>query len=381
MSLRARFIAYLAGIHLLMAVVAGWLVARNRLWLIGAELVLLGSLLIGLTLVRRFFSSIQFVPDSARLLEDSDFMSRVREIGQPDIDRLIRVYNRMIDSLRAERVRLQEQHQFLALVLQESPAAIVVLDLDRRVSLVNPAAERLLQSPGGAILGQPLRALDRPAAAALAGLVEGERRVVTLWGGRRLRIWHGTFLDRSFRRSFYLLEELTDELRQSEKAAYEKLIRMLSHEVNNTVGASNSLLNSCLRYAGQLAPYDRADFEHALGVVIARTDQLNRFMRSFADVVRLPAPRLVPEEPAELVDDILRLVQPQVVERRVRVVREGATAIGPVLMDRTQMETLVQEILTGHRFPFALERLPTGVTRFTAVLAEPGLPPYAERMG
>ena len=74
---------------------------------------------------------------------------------------------------------------------------------------------------------------------------------------------HGTFLDRGFRRSFYLLEELTEELRQSEKAAYEKLIRMLSHEVNNTVGASNSLLNSCLSYASQLQPDDRADFEHA----------------------------------------------------------------------------------------------------------------------
>ncbi len=68
----------------------------------------------------------------------------------------------------------------------------------------------------------------------------------SIWGGRRVRVHHGTFVDRGFRRSFFLLEELTEELRQSEKAAYEKLIRMLSHEVNNTVGASNSLLNSCL---------------------------------------------------------------------------------------------------------------------------------------
>jgi two-component system, NtrC family, nitrogen regulation sensor histidine kinase NtrY len=446
-SLRTRFVVYLAAVHVLMAVVAGWLVAQNRLWLVGAELVLIASFVTGLALVRRFFASVEFVQHSARLLEDSDFMSRVREVGQEEIDRLVRLYNRMIDSLRAERVRLQEQHQFLGLVLRESPAAVVVLDFDRRVSLMNPAAERLLQSPATPILGRTLDALERPLADALASLAEGERRVVTLWGGRRLRIWHGTFLDRSFRRSFYLLEELTEELRQSEKAAYEKLIRMLSHEVNNTVGASSSLLNSCLRYSDQLAPPDRADFEHALGVVIARTEQLNRFMGSFADVVRLPAPRLEPVEPGELVDDILRLVQPQALERRIKPVRDGTATVGAVPMDRAQMTqallnvvknaieaiecdgvltvrlsgsapapvievedtgpdlaedvrenlftpffstkeggqgiglTLVQEILTGHRFPFALERLSAGITRFTIVLSAQSTQPGVPQMG
>lgn len=56
------------------------------------------------------------------------------------------------------------------------------------------------------------------------------------------------FLDRGFPRGFLVLEELTEELRQSEKAAYEKLIRMMSHEVNNSLGAVSSLLNSFLTY-------------------------------------------------------------------------------------------------------------------------------------
>jgi nitrogen fixation/metabolism regulation signal transduction histidine kinase len=130
-----------------------------------------------------------------------------------------------------------------------------------------------------------------------------------------VRVLHGTFLDRGFRRSFYLLEELTDELRHSEKTAYEKLIRMLSHEVNNTVGASNSLLNSCLTYGVQLTPHDRADFEHALGVVIARTEQLSAFMASFADVVRLPSPQLALVDPAALVDGLLGLIRADAASR------------------------------------------------------------------
>ena len=435
MSLRARFVAYLVVVHLLMAGVAWFVVAQNRWYLIAVEAVLALSFLTGLALTRRFFDSLEFVRQSAQLLEDSDFMSRVREVKQADVDRLIQVYNRMVDVLRGERVQLQEQQHFLSRVLHESPGGIVVLDFDGRVTLANPAAERLLQAPGGLLAGVQLAALDRALARDLVALRPGDRRVLAVWGGRRVRALHGTFLDRGFRRSFFLLEELTEELRHSEKAAYEKLIRMLSHEVNNTVGASNSLLNSCLTYAVQLDSPDRVDFEQALGVVIARTEQLSAFMASFADVVRLPAPRLAPVDPAGLVDGLLALIRAQADTRRIAVVRQGVGALDPVRLDRGQIEqallnvmkngleaigqdgtltvrvlrrddvplievedtgpglseevrahlftpffstkdggqgiglTMVQEILAGHGFPFALEAPPGGPTTFTVMLA------------
>ncbi|MBK5296946.1 MAG: PAS domain-containing protein [Vicinamibacteria bacterium] len=434
MSLRARFLAYLVVVHLLMAGVAWFVVVQNRLYLLAVEAVLALSFLTGLALTRRFFESLEFVRESAQLLEDSDFMSRVREVKQADVDRLIHVYNRMVDALRGERVQVQEQQQFLSLVLRESPGGIVVLDFDGRVTLANPAAERLLQAGGESLAGVELGALDRALARALVALAPGERRVLAVWGGRRVRALHGTFLDRGFRRSFYLLEELTDELRHSEKAAYEKLIRMLSHEVNNTVGASNSLLNSCLTYGVQLHPHDRVDFEHALEVVIARTEQLSAFMASFADVVRLPMPQLAPVEPAALVDGLLPLIRAQAETRRITVVRQGLGSMGDVRLDRGQMEqallnvmkngleaigqdgtltvrllrrddvavievedtgpglsdevrthlftpffstkeggqgiglTMVQEILAGHGFPFALEAARGGPTTFTVML-------------
>ena len=92
--------------------------------------------------------------------------------------------------------------------------------------------------------------------------------MVGLLGARRVKCHHGTFVDRGFPRSFLLIEELTEELRQFERAAYEKLIRVMSHEVNNTVTASNSLLHSSLTYAGELEAANRHDFEQAIGVVI-----------------------------------------------------------------------------------------------------------------
>lgn len=434
MSLRARFLAYLIAVHLLMAGVAWFVVAQNRLFLLAVELVLALSFVAGLALIRRMLHSFDFIRESARLLEDSDFMSRVRDVNQPDVDRLVHVYNRMVDALRGERVQLQEQQHFLSLILRESPAGIVVLDFDGRITLANPAAERLLQLPPGAGSGAALASLGRALAADLARLAPGERQVLAVWGGRRVRALHGTFLDRGFRRSFYLLEELTEELRHSEKAAYEKLVRMLSHEVNNTVGASNSLLKSCLVYTDQLRAEDRGDFEQALGVVIARTEQLSAFMGSFADVVRLRPPRLAPVEPAAILDGLVDLVRAQADARHIRLVREGLKAAGEVPLDRGQMEqallnvlknaieaigrdgtltvrlvrrdgapvvevedtgpglsdevrahlftpffstkeggqgiglTMVQEILTAHGFPFALEAAPGGPTTFTVTM-------------
>src|SRR5262249_25561175 len=131
--------------------------------------------------------------------------------------------------------------------------------------------------------------------------------------------------------------------RQSEKAAYEKLIRMLSHEVNNTVGASNSLLNSCLSYGSQLTPDDRSDFDHAIGVVIARTAQLNAFMRSFADVVRLPPPQKTSVAAADLVDDLSRLMRAECERRGIALVRE-VEDIGSLSLDRVQLEQALVNI-------------------------------------
>jgi signal transduction histidine kinase len=343
-SQRARFVLYLAVVHGLMAGLAVWLVRSNRLWLLAVEVVFLASLITGLLLIGRFVSTLDFVGDSAQLLEDSDLMSRFRQVGQPAVDRLIRVYNRMLDSLRDERVRLEEQQQFLARVLRESPGGILVLDLDGRVRMANPAALRLLGLGAREVEGKPLAALDRPLASSLREIDPGHALVIPLWGGRRVRASHGTFPDRGFKRSFYLLEELSEELRQSEKAAYEKLIRMLSHEVNNTVGASNSLLNSCLAYSRQLAPGDRADFEHAIEVIIGRTGQLNAFMGSFADVVRLPPPRRQPVDLADLVSDLIRLVTPTCDARGITVRRDVVPGLPAVSVDRTQIEQALLNI-------------------------------------
>src|SRR5262249_60168730 len=106
---------------------------------------------------------------------------------------------------------------------------------------------------------------------ALAAAPPGASTVVALLGSRRIKLQRSEFFDRGFPRAFFVLEELTEELRRSERAAYEKLIRMMSHEVNNSVPAAGWLLESCLVYREQISASDRADYEQALRVATGRT--------------------------------------------------------------------------------------------------------------
>ena len=345
MTLRRWFIAYLIALHLVFAALAVLLLRTAPVWLIAVEVVFVLSFVSGLVLVRRFFTAFSFVREAEQLLHDGDFMTRFREVGQPEMDRLIQLYNRLSGHLREERVRLQEQHNFLGRILAVSPLGIVLLDFDGRVAYVNPSGERLLQQRAPQVIGRRLDDLTGPLAEALVRLEADQSAVVPLWGGRRVRCQHGAFVDRGFPRSFMVIEELTEELRQFEKAAYGKLIRMMSHEVNNSVGASNSLLHSCLNYAGELPAEHRADFETALRVAIARTDQLNAFMRSFADVIRLPPPRPQPTDVIELLEGIARLMKAQCDARHVEWRWVADEPLDPVPMDRAQMEQVFVNVI------------------------------------
>ena len=431
MSLSARFLVYLLLLHALFAGVAFLLLRRDRVWLLAVEAVFAVSLLAGLALLRGLRRGLQPLEEAAWLLAEGDFTTRYREVGQPEVDRLVGVYNRMADALREERTRNQEQQGLLARILARAPSGVVILNFEGRIAFANPAAERLLGRE--ALGGRRLEDLGSPLAEAALALRENETVVIPLAGARRVRGHRGSFMDRGFARSFLLLEELTEELRQSEKAAYEKLIRLMSHEVGNTVAAGRSLLESCLAYAARLQDGERGDFEEALGVVISRLGQLHEFTRGFAEVVHLPPPRLGPCDLGRVAQAVGTLLRPAAEAGGIRVDVEVEGPFPAVPADRTQLEqalvnvaknaleaageggrvsiraggrdghvflevedsgpgipagvaarlftpfystkdggqglglTLVQEVLRQHRCAFALEGPPGGPTRFTIV--------------
>jgi nitrogen fixation/metabolism regulation signal transduction histidine kinase len=345
MTLRAKIIVYLVLIHAVLAVISGIVLREDRLWLLAVEGLFVLSIACGVLLVRTFFVPLDLIRTGAELIGERDFTSQFREVGQPEMDALIRIYNRMIDRLREERLKSQEQHYFLEKILAASPAGIATLDFDGRISSLNPAAEALLQVSGPAASGREIGALPEPLGPALDAIPNGGSEVLALAGGRRLKATRAELFDRGFPRGFLLLEEMTEELRASEKAAYGKLIRMMSHEINNSVGAVGSLLDSFRGYAPDLGTEDREDYLQGIAVAITRLENLQAFMNGFADVVRLPPPDRRPTDLARLVEEILILLRPELERRRIRVEWEAVAGAPAVSLDRNQIEQVLMNVL------------------------------------
>jgi two-component system nitrogen regulation sensor histidine kinase NtrY len=342
---RTRFTVYLIAVHLLLAAAGVVLLLKDPVWLFIVEAIFVISAATGITLTRRMFSTVGQAAVGSQLIRDGEFTSRLLPVGQPELDELIGTFNRMVDHLRDQRTQLQEQQHFLADVLRVSPAGILVLDFDRRIISINPAGERLLGRTLGELNGARLDDVDTALMRSLAALPAGQTTIITTTSSRRIRCHHGTFLDRGFRRSFVLVEEMTEELRQAERNAYEKLIRVMAHEVNNSVTASNSLLTSSLTYGTELSAESRDDFDQALGIVIQRTAQLNQFMRTFADVFRLPAPFKHPERVADVLEHTVRLVGARPDASAVEWTWDVDDANLIVPMDRGQMEQALLNVL------------------------------------
>jgi two-component system, NtrC family, nitrogen regulation sensor histidine kinase NtrY len=168
--------------------------------------------------------------------------------------------------------------------------------------------------------------------------------VVQLSGLQTYRAHSSRFIDRGFTRRFIVLEELTQELIRQEKQAYEKLIRMMSHEMNNSIGAINSILQSFHHYTPQLRPQDQPDFTEALDVSIGRNTHLANFIANFATLVRLPPPQLQPTDVHALLRTTARLLQVQAERRRIRW--HWALAPGPLVaaLDPLQLEQALLNI-------------------------------------
>ena len=343
-SLRAKIVVYLVLIHLVLGVISFFVVRETPLLLLAVEALFVVSIVFGVLLVRAFFVPLEMIRTGAELISERDFTSQFREVGQPEMDALIRIYNGMIFRLRDERLKLQEQHYFLDRVLSASPAGVLTLDFDGRIDMLNPSALQLLGVSTEEALGKRLEELEGSLGSELAGIPVGESRVLSQ-GRRRLKVSRTELFDRGFPRSFLIFEELTEELRASEKAAYGKLIRMMSHEVNNSVGPVSSLLDSFRGYSDQLNEEDRQDFTHALAVAIARMERLGAFVNGFAEVVRLPPPDRRPCDVRQLLDEILLLLRPQLDRRRIRCEWERAEPVPAIDIDRNQIEQVLVNVL------------------------------------
>ncbi|WP_426190971.1 sensor histidine kinase [Massilia sp. DWR3-1-1] len=348
LTLRQRLLGYLLLVHGAGLLLAARLLLPSPLLFVGVELLILASLAGGVWLMQRALQPLGYTERFRDLLQEQQYSGRLALTGTPELDRLIDVFNTMLGALYQERLAIGEQRGFLAQLLDATPAAVVVFDFDGAVSLVNASAVALLQLQ--APQGRPLAAAAGSARSAallaqLEALTLGPGTLLTDLEGRRYRAQRGQFFDRGFARDFLMVEELTIELERSERATYDKLIKVLAHEVNNTVAATGSVLDSLLFYRAQLAPDDGVDFATAIDAVQRRNRSMGEFIERFTRVVKMPDPELRPVDIGAMVDDIVWLNREQCKRLGIALVWTRRDALAPWPMDAQLIEQALINIV------------------------------------
>ena len=234
------------------------------------------------------------------LLNEQDFSSKLRPVGQQESDRIVQVFNKMMDQLKDEKLRIQEQNRFLDLLISASPMGVVMLDFDEHITLMNDAAKRFLEiNDVERVLHQPLQEVDSPLAQEIARIPLDNAETIRLSDSMIYRCSHLSFMDRGFAHPFILIESLTHEVMKAEKKAYEKVIRMIAHEVNNTVAGVTSALDSVSDALVNIPNTD--DLREVMASGSERCLGMSQFITRFADVVKIPEPQLQDIELNQLV--------------------------------------------------------------------------------
>lgn len=292
---------------------------------------------------RKIVKPMNTIGSGMELLREQDFSSRLSMVGQYEADRIVNVFNRMMEQLKNERLRLREQNHFMDLLIQASPMGVVILSLDDEISQMNPMALKVFGVRLEDVLGKKLNQLGSPLSEQLVAIPRGQTSVIRLNDANIYRCVHSTFIDRGFKHSFYLIEQMTDEVIKAEKRAYEKVIRMIAHEVNNTTAGIISTLDTMEQALSE--EENMEDICEVMHVCTDRCFSMSRFITRFADVVKIPEPNLAPVKLNELVASCKRFMEGMCNDRHVKLILECDPKVGTVKVDASLFEQALVNII------------------------------------
>jgi nitrogen fixation/metabolism regulation signal transduction histidine kinase len=256
---------------------------------------LLAAALAASWLWRPFGAALRGIADGVRGFQENDFGFRLAATGDREIDDLVGLYNRMGDVLREERSEIYQRELLLDTLLQGAPMAILLFNPLDRVAYANAAARRLF-AVAGRLEGLALSELGAPSPGLREALLAGADATVAAASAagdpETYRLVFRAFHLNTQRHRLAVVEVLTQDIRRQELHAWRKVIRVVSHEVNNSLAPVSSLVHSA-RVAAR-APRHASRLEDILATIEERVRHLSRFLEGYAALARLPAPR--PEE-------------------------------------------------------------------------------------
>ncbi|HKJ91909.1 MAG TPA: ATP-binding protein [Longimicrobiales bacterium] len=225
-------------------------------------------------------------------LREGDFSIRARNARVDDALGLAMLeVNTLGATLREQRLGAVEASTLLRKVMEEIDVAVFAFDGQGRLQLVNRAGERLLARPGERMLGRSAAELN--IAGWLAGPTPRTMDSPTPGGGR-WELRRTTFRQEGLRHHLVVLSDLSRALREEERQAWKRIIRVLGHEINNSLAPIMSLSDSLQQLLAR-EPHDPEsddDLRQGLSIISTRAEALRRFMASYARMARLPPPEL-----------------------------------------------------------------------------------------
>ena len=271
-------------------------------------------------------------------LREDDFSIRARGAEPSDpLGAVLHELNLLADTLRTQRLDAQEATALLRGVMAELDVAIFAFDSAERLVLTNRYGERLLNQSAQALLGQ--RASDL----GLMRVLRPDDRVQDIsfpggsgrWEVRRRKFWQG-----GQPHELLVLADVSQPLREQERQAWQRLIRVIGHELNNSLAPIKSIAGSLGALVGRTPPPDdwRDDMQRGLAIIASRADGLSRFTSAYAQLARLPAPNMQAASLAPVMRRVTAL------DRRVSVrLEEGPDVV--VSADVAQLEQLLINVL------------------------------------
>jgi two-component system nitrogen regulation sensor histidine kinase NtrY len=302
----------------------------------------------GFAVRERVMRPLQTLSNLIAALSEGDFSVRARGARVDEaLGLALLEVNQLTETLREQRLGAVEATALLRKIMEEIDVAVLAFDAARRVRVVNRAAARLFGEPPRAVLGRTAESLglrdclDGPT----PRMIEASFKT----GGRRWELRRAEFRQGGRPHALLVLSDLSRTLREEELQAWKRLVRVLSHEINNSLAPIRSMSES-LRSRMRRSPRDadwESDAERALEVIGGRAEALIRFMQSYARLARLPAPRRRAVPVREWVRRVARL------EARMPVqVIEGPDVV--LQADGDQLEQLLIN-LVGNGVDAALE--------------------------
>ena len=266
---------------------------------------------ISFNLKQRIVRPLQTLSNILAAIREGDFSIRGRRALSGDaLGEVMLEVNDLGQTLREQRLGAMEATALLRTVMHEIDVVVFAFDGDHRLRLVNRAGERLLAQPATRLLGRTSEelglneCLNQP-----AGSGPHTMQMVFPGGVGRWDIRRSTFREGGAQHQLLVLTDLSKALREEERTAWQRLLRVLGHELNNSLAPIKSVAGSLadlMRRDPEPADW-REDMHRGLAVISSRADSLARFVESYSKLARLPPPRLEPLKIGTLVSRVASL--------------------------------------------------------------------------